>query len=367
MLQLASQAIWRPEGRDFSLTGGARLFGLDTDTRVPGSEDGAAAHLRNANANLGASYDFSHELRLNASANANQQDNGVRKDTTGSEALGLNYQPASIALGEFRYGWNTGAVASNRSGGQDAGRQLSGQASHYVARSFVLGSASALTVDASQNFNAVAGFGGQNDAAASIRQLTHSASVAWDVTGAAGASGVARLSASDTRALGRGDEFFQMVNLQLSSNLATGSYSSWSGNLTLQAIRQSVFVPGDPNDPLGPRAHAALGKNTIATSSGSLSYQNTRLFGLARLRFGSDLRLNSQALLPLLGKAQDQQTAAWENRLDYAIGRTQLRVSLMISRSAAPGAGSANGDGANGTNQKTNRALLFYAARAFGN
>ena len=138
--------------------------------------------------------------------------------------------------------------------------------------------------------------------------------------------------------------------------------------MTIQAVRQSAaFLHVDPLLPDALRgAQARLHWET--TSSGSLAYQTQRLFGVARLRFSSDLRLNTQALLPLLGKAEDQEAAAWENRLEYAIGRTQLRVSVVVSRSSTPLGGTRLPSDPHQAEavQKTNRAVMIYLSRGFG-
>jgi hypothetical protein len=137
-----------------------------------------------------------------------------------------------------------------------------------------------------------------------------------------------------------------MANFQASSNLPTGRYTSWTGSLTIQAVRQSnaAALVGSNNE-------VQASSNFTTTSSGSISYQNQRAFGVPRLRFVSDIRLNSQALLPLLSGPEEQATSSWDNSLDYAIGRTQLKLSTRLSNSAG----------------KTNKSILFTAARVFGN
>ena len=124
----------------------------------------------------------------------------------------------------------------------------------------------------------------------------------------------------------------------------------------------SIFANADP---FNPQTDFAPESEFKTSSHGSISYQNQRMFGVPRLRLVSELRLNSQALLPLLGSAKDQETAAWSNSIDYAIGRTQLRAQALLSTgsgqygSAAPATGGADV-------QKINKSILFTIARGFG-
>ena len=105
----------------------------------------------------------------------------------------------------------------------------------------------------------------------------------------------------------------------------------------------------------------------VTTSSGQLGYQDNRLFGVRGLRFASDVRLNSQALLPLLSGPNDQETEAWENRLDYSIGRLRIRLAALVSRNTTqkrhvtPG-----GEEQTERGHRINRSILFTVARSFG-
>jgi hypothetical protein len=126
-------------------------------------------------------------------------------------------------------------------------------------------------------------------------------------------------------------------------------------------VRQQYAILGNTNE-LGIFQQNSSGEQGfVTTSGGSLTYQHQRVFGVRRLRFVSDLRLNSQALLPLLGGPQDQETAAWENRLDYSIGRTQLRLNMLIARNSVPRALTTTVQRAT----TLNRSILFSVTRTF--
>ena len=150
-----------------------------------------------------------------------------------------------------------------------------------------------------------------------------------------------RLSVSDSRAADGDKEFFQMVNFQASSNLPTSGFSSWTGSLTIQGIRQGTGVGTASDSNSGAAAAAILPvaarrDDFTVTSTGAVTYQHGRMFGVRNLRFVSDLRLNAQALLPILNGPRDQEMAAWDNRFDYAIGRTQVRLIALVARVKSP-------------------------------
>lgn len=376
--QVNSLAFWRPEERPMTVTAGIRALTLAADTTGFGLAGAtSSARIRSANANVGMTYDLTKFMHLNAAANANQNTSTNSKTTTSSEMAGLTYQPDPIPLAGFQYNWTTSGTVQNRTGGQDSGRQLTLQLSHSLSRSFKTGEESNLSIEASQGISAGFRNGGNGATNGGIdgstpKMLTHSGSIGWNMSGEGG-SAMVRFSASDSRALGGNQEFFQMFNMQAYSNLPTGAYSSWNGNLTIQAVRQGSAIqlgsldPNtlDPNSPFNP----ANQRSFVITSNGSLTYQNQRAFGVRRLRFTSDVRLNSQALLPLLAGPKDQETAAWENRFDYIIGRTQLRMSILYARTKGLNVirrVDETGHVIAESGTRTNKSIMFTATRSFG-
>ena len=365
--QMSSMLMWRPEESTLAVVAGLRVFGLEMENSIAGRESAdGSTRLGDANVNLGVSYDLSASTRVQANANLNRGKAGARDSSGASQNATLSYTPPAFEIGAARYGWSASSTAANRTGGVKSSRQVGLQLGHQLSRSFTAGNSS-ISVDGSQSITGFVASGGTTGVDGSRQHLTNGASASWVFAGAPG-NAMLRLSASDARALSGNKEFFQLVNLQATTNLATSNFSTWNGGLTIQAVRQSAaFVHFDPLAPNAP-LEQTFNPRWVATSSGSLSYQNQRLFKVARLRFTSDLRLNAQGLLPLLGKARDQETAAWENRLEYAIGRTQLRISVVISRANGPMNGPRlPGDPKqSGGVQTTNRAVMINLARGFG-
>lgn len=334
LVQLSSNAFWRSLNSPLTVNGGVRMFAVDSDLTglsVVGSP--TANKTVNANANLGINYEFSRFTRLSASLNVNQNENNGLKTISSSQQASVNYSPENLALGDFSYRWGTAASASsNQTSNAQSQAQLSLQFNHSLSRSIRLSGGSAVGMDVSQGVSLNAGRQSDSLNPAATKQLTHSGSLSWDFPQVPGAPQF-RLSASDSRSLDGPRDFYQMINFQSSGNLPAGPYSSWNGNLTVQSVRQG-------RAPLSPAATGDIVKvpnqDFVTNSSGSINYQNQRTFGVRRLRFTSDLRLNGQSLLPLFGGSKVQELAAWQNSLDYSIGRTQLRLNFLISSMGLP-------------------------------
>lgn len=367
VLQLGSNAFWRGEEEPVTVNGGVRVMALGADQNGYGAVgDATGSRFFTTNANAGVSYDYSRFTRLNAAFNVNSTDNGGVSSTQTSQSVGASYQPDGIEFGAARYNWGTSANASNQSGSDHSERALVLQISHSLSQSFKLDDGSTISADVNQGLSANAinrSTVSETDApSSSHRQLTHGGSLSWDLSQLAGAA-LIRLSASDSRALEGNQAYFQMINFQASSTLPMSGYSSWTGALTIQAVRQGQNANG---------GNTQTEEGVMTSSNGSLSYQTQRVFGIRNLRFGSDLRLNlqsqqsqqsQQSYLSQFESRTQQEAAAWLNRLDYSIGRTQLRLNTMVSRTLAirRGGGLA-GDGV----MQTNRSINFTVSRSFG-
>ncbi|MDO8991393.1 MAG: hypothetical protein Q7U91_17345 [Sideroxyarcus sp.] len=318
LTQVNSNAFWRSDESPLTVNGGLRLLALTSE-----SDSGLGATtavLNSANANLGAYYEYDRNIRFNASANANLSDNETERLVTSNETLGATYQADVVPLGKFSYDRTVSLNASNRSGGPESGQQLALQASHGVNRNFAMDSLGYLGMNLSQ-----AGTVARDTARDEPRLLQHSGALTWSLVSGEVQTYV-RLSASDSRAVGgEQDSVFQLVNFQFSSSQPLDNRSSLNGNLTIQSVRQRI----------GTQAGAATtegGDGKFVTSSGAdLNYFHQRAFGVPMLRFVSTLTLTSDAFLPVAGGPQDMAQKSWENRFDYAIGRTQLTLSARIS------------------------------------
>jgi hypothetical protein len=390
LVQLNSNVFWRAPEEPISVNGGVRVmaFGSDQSASAATFAGPAGNRILNGNANAGINYDYSPSIRINAGINVNtlQSSGGITSTSSlisSSEILGASYQPEGIQLGSADYSWGASVNAYNRSNPEDSQRGLALQFSHSLSQSYKLDGGSTISLNFSQGLAAgVISDSGKSVTllnaapAPSLQQMTHSGSASWDFSQQSGAA-VVRLSVNDSRALDGNQAYFQLFNIQASSSLPTSGYSSWTGNLTLQSIRQgsNVLAPNQPID-----------GSTSASAGGSLSYQTQRLFGIRNLRLGTELRLNlqsqqsqrallaqqsqdlQQSYLSQLENRSEQEAAAWAGNVAYAIGRTQLRLNGVIARTnviknqldAVTGASTPV------VEEKTNRALQFTLTRYFG-
>lgn len=341
IVQVSTFGTWRPEEGPLTMTGGARLLALENSF---GSNlaDGADFRMRShsANVNVGAAYDISEALRATAGVNFNTTGGAGPSKNTVSESAGITYQPAAKEIGDYRYSWSAATSAVHATDGDEQKSSLTMQVGHVLSRTIRLKRSETLVMSANQTLSSTARSGDKP-----VQWLTHTGSLSWNSSFKDGMA-YASVNVSDSRALGAEQGTFQLINFQLSSNLNTGRYSSLTGNLTIQAIRQemeSYFSAGRP--------YSSIETGFVTTSSGSINYQHQRAFGVPRLRFRSELRLNSEALLPVLGGPQDSETASWTNHLDYTIGLLQLRADARIAKVAG----------------RNNRSIMFSATRSFGN
>ena len=369
LAQFSSNAFWQASEQPVSVNGGVRALTLEADQSgfQSGSSGPTGTRLLNVNVNAGIQYDYSRFARINASVNAGSLQVGGVTSTNASETVGASYQPDSIALGAAAYNWGVSANAFSRSGNEDTQSGLTLQLNHGLNRSFTLDGGSIIRLGGNQGLLVSTSSGSPAYAYGASqpaqRQVTHSGAASWDLLQQTGAA-LLRLSASDSRALDANHAYFQLINFQASSTLPGNGYSSWTGSLTLQAVRQGrdTVDPDLPSD-----------DSNATSASGSLSYQTQRFFGIRNLRFGSDMRLNlqsqqsqraflqqqaQQSFLSQLESRTDQETAAWVNHLDYAIGRTQLRLQTIVSRT--------NAFRNQAVEERTNRSIYFTLIRRFG-
>ena len=343
-LQLSSSAFWHPAEKPLTVTGSARLFGLNS------SSNGATpSALRSVNANLGAFYELSKHIRLNSSANVNVNDSNGTQTVASNQSGGITYQSDTFDFASFNYNGFASGTVTNRIDPIDSGQHVALQLGHSLNRSMGLGVGSLglnLNQTASSDFDT---------SIPSIVRLSHSGSLTW--SHAEGQRNTfLRLSASDSRAVSGTNDFFQLINLQASRNEGLSRNASWTGNLTLQAVRQKTGIMPNAyyNAPVTTLTTPDTPVTTTTTSSANLSYRHQRAFGVPRLNFVSELRIYGDMPLPVFAGPRQQESRSWENRLDYSIGRLQLRLSARISEISSS------------NNSTTQSLLMFSLNRPFG-
>jgi hypothetical protein len=142
-----------------------------------------------------------------------------------------------------------------------------------------------------------------------------------------------RLAMSDSRSNASGDDLgtvegnFQIVNFQASLDHRVSSTSALMGNMTLQTTRDDK-----------PEVEGVIDESNgewTPTATIDMTYTERQLFGVPQFTFRSTARFVSDSYFPVLDETRtetDRDDQQWENRLEYTIGRLQLRGIARVSR-----------------------------------
>ncbi|ACB36384.1 hypothetical protein Lcho_4132 [Leptothrix cholodnii SP-6] len=340
--QISSFGTWRPRDGEplfsaaspFYLTGSVRL--LDANTEAGSGALLQSQRLRAVNASLGASQELTREWRLAGGLSATQiAPEGGRRSSVNTANAAVTYTPEGLTLGAWSYtpslGGNVGVSRSSEVGER---RTWGGQLAQGVSRTWLAGQTDSLSLNLTQSLGALHDSQSQRWS----RALAHSAGLFWQGSNDTGSQSYAGLSVSDSRSLSQERGEFQLVNLQVSRRTELTRHTSWSGNLTAQASRSD----NTQLDPFSGLLRES-GPGWQRFYSGTLSYENQRLWAVPRLRYTVLLSVNSQQLETRaagdIDALRERVTESLENRLDYAIGRLELRLSARVARVEGRGVG----------------------------
>ena len=334
-LQLNSFGSWRPDDESpWFVTGGARF----SDAQIGSSGETA----RQLGVNAAARYAFSDQLHVVASGSVTQFEAGGGGDLLTNQSLAASYNPVPIALGPVNYSWSTSAAANNQTGGVEGGQHAAvAQANHQASAGGSLGRMFSLSGSINQGVSV------QQESRDGLSQaLTHSATVSLRMSPTAGSDGAVSLSVGDSRYFGAREDEFQIANLQVNGQLRLGAHSLITANLTVQGVRQSVAK--------GPKEQERQEPQTTVVRSGSVAWTHNRLFAVPRLRLLVSATFNDmQFESRLLGDAtapRDQYTRLYEGRLQYDIGRLDIRLGTRFAT----------------TDGRTDRQFYLRVSRHFG-
>ena len=326
--QLSTLLSWRPRE-------GQWLYRTDAPLQVMSSlrwaEFGAESGNNNAsaqsfNATLGATQEWLRVWRLAASASLTRfESDNAEAVSSGTLGASLTWTPVVPTATSWQYVPTASANASLTRSSSDEGRNSLGlQAAHSLSRNIRFGDSDSdsLTLSLTQSAAALR----ESRSEALTTGLAHSASVFWQSWGNSTSQTLAGLTLSDSITQGEERGRFQLVNLQLSRRTQLTRSSSWSANLTLQASRNksSELDPFSGNQ-------RTLAPGWQQYHSGSINYENQRVFGVPRLRFSLLLSANSQQLESRangdLEAPLERVSRSLEGRLDYSVGRLDARLA----------------------------------------
>lgn len=300
----ASNFFWRPEYSDFSVSGGVRL-----------EETGSGVgETRNGNGFLGLNYRISKAVRLNASLTAGLSEAGDTRIGTSTQNVNLIYTSDTYYLNTLQWRWNTSGGLSNsmvRGGGQDNDAQTAQVGlGHDLSRPWNLSKTARLTASAGQNFSV-----SKSNTGSVIKFLSHNARLSYSQSERS-ATTSSWLSVTDSRSLDEPKTAMQQMQAQFSRTQNVTRVSSFSGDLSWSWSRQDDGT-GDTDRSDG--------------GGGSVSYNNSRVFGVYRLTFNSLLALQETSAFEGAARVATR----WENRLNYNIGLLTFGALLNYQRQSA--------------------------------
>lgn len=316
--QLTSLFYWRPEFKPYTATGAVRIHRRNVDFGITESAQDSL------NANVAMNYQVNRKTRLSATAAVSSltiddaDDNGVNvasDEDNDNNSLGANvglsalYQSDRYLLKRFTWYWFADAGVQEEVTAQyedtDNTNVLNAALGHSGSRQWNTGNRSTLRLSAQQSMKETRKLGKIDDESL---LLVHTGTLAWSENLRRGSS-YAQLTVIDSRDVAdKGDN--QVANFQLSRNMPIDRLSSWGGNVSSQTTRRDA---GDGST-----------ISLTTSSTAQINYQHTRLFGIYRLKFRTELE----------GTSIDNRTGAdrlkaeWEGRLSYRIGK--LNTALFL-------------------------------------
>ena len=310
--QASSFVFWRPVGRKVTASAGVRVFNLTSDAGSTNTADTSISNeteLLSLNATAGGMYQYTKHIRFDSNVNFSVNDNGSEDNNSYLGRLGALMQSDihEILLG-MKYQWSASASVQTQGAEYDEHyHSLNVNLGHDASRIWLNDEkSSAFRAGWSQAVNASLE---KADADTNSQRLDHSVNVGWDSYGVSDST-YSQLTVSDARTLGDRESDQQLVNLQVSRTQNLTRLSSLTGNITAQSVRQK-FSGQDASE-------------TSTTTTGSLNYQHSRVFGVVRLRYGSDVRVSRAS------RDSGVDRAEWENRLDYSVGLVDTRASWRL-------------------------------------
>ncbi len=312
--QASSFAFWRPANSPLTVSGGVRVIAMD------GVQGGVASNDQlQYSVNAGAFYQLNKHVRLDGGFTSTFRDVGDQKEGYHRQYLGGLYQTDWWEIQGFMYqGYASGKFTNVAEPDSAADTDVDDEkyiewnsaVGHGLSRTWWLGertSATSVRVNINQALR-VADSGAAANTLGATQRLEHSFTTAFNQR-AWGGNTLAQVSLSDSRNLGNKTDEQQMFYMQLSRDQDLGRRSSIVGDVTLQYVRSDM---------------AGIDVDTT-TMTASLEFNHSRMFGVPRLGFVSDLMV-SQISTDGLVDRQD-----WDNRLTYSIGKLEASFSYRLT------------------------------------
>ena len=260
---------------------------------------------------------------------------GSVDETSTFQGATVNYSSLAIPLGRFDYTYGAGTGARNITNSRTTNEQLYfGNFLHDLNRRWLFswGVPVSMGVTLGQEV--------RGEHSTLLGELgTFVNRLSWNLSSQ---SSSAQLIVQDTRNWGRNDLWLTTLNLNGVHNRRLSRFSDFVATFNVNLARQSgsAEVRDDEEDDLDfvltdERDDVQRGE----ASSLEFTYRHSRVFRVRNLWFQSRLRLSSDSLLVSdFASSSEDGELLWENRLEYFIGKLELRLrTLLIERAAENG------------------------------
>ncbi|HXE39864.1 MAG TPA: hypothetical protein VN639_15475 [Azonexus sp.] len=343
-LQVYTYGSWMPEFEDIedlplTLNGSLRYGSQETQFGTTSSS------AQTVGGNLSALYRYSNNLTvsLNTALNHITVSGGESRLLTlvGSN---VSYVGNPLTIGNFSYNWNVGGNANWQSGaGQAPASSLLGAiVGHSLGRSYVMGDGHTLSLSLSQSLNAT-----NSQMVGTSESLSNNLSLNYGMYSGDRFSGSVSGMFSDVYTTGVNAQHYKNFNLGVNAQGQLSQQSSLNMNLMFNWSDQT----NQTQDAFGVPQTV---NNQRMTLNGAVNYSHLRFANVRGLRynllFAADSRLRDDRLYGDFNAQQDKSRLSLTNRLDYAVGLLNFRLSLVN----------------NDTGGKKNALLFFQVTRQFG-
>lgn len=323
LVQLNSFGFWRPDtSKPLRVNASFRFLSRDTEIRLSNPNTAYTG-----SGSLGATYEWDQNWLFNANAGFTVLNSDTEDSTSTNQAVNAIYNSDTSNLWALEASWFGQADLSNLTEEDaDSIQGAGGQLGYNLGRNITSRRNSSTNFNLRQSVSLV-----EDTEHFSSQTLLSNVGLSWSKN-VGNRSSMARLSASDSRTNASGEQSgeidgeFQLINLQASVDQRINSYSSVRGNITIQTTRnERPEIAGVIDEGNG---------EWTPTSTIDITYINQRTFGVPMLTFRSTLRFVSNSYVAVLDEPDlptDRDDKQWENRLEYYIGRLQLRGIARLS------------------------------------
>lgn len=309
--QLSSFLSWHPRNRkDLRLTGSLRLseVRLSRQSANAALNEAIESETEFANLNQGLIYQYSDNLQLSESINANTVESAGEEVFTASETLSARYSPDRFNIAVGDYGWTAITTYNNLHGDVVSEQSLDNQFSHSLLNNYSVEDGYQMRTNLTQSLN----YEYQSEQV-DEKSIDHSYSVTWS-NAATSNRNLIQFFISDSHSLNREDDYRQLFNLQYTGTNRFSRYAQLSGNITLQHSRLKF--------------EGQLSEQTV--SNGQLEFRRDRAFQVPGMLFLSLLELSKtdSEAEQLINDPDTDTLVSWENSLFYRIGRLEVELEI---------------------------------------